>query len=93
MTKQNFSLNDKTKILEDLRASILEVDFLKTDGTLRTMKCTLRSDLIPKVEKRLIDTTKPERRVNEEVIPVYDLESSGWRSFRIGSIQSITVRK
>ena len=93
MTKQSFSLKDKTKILEDLSTSILEVDFVKADGTLRTMKCTLRGDLVPKVSKPLIDTTKPERKVNEEVIPVYDLESAGWRSFRIDSIQSITVRK
>lgn len=95
MTSGTFSRADRDYIVEQLRIRVLEVDFTKRDGTNRTMKCTLRTDLLPPPEKTVIDLTKPEREVKEnlDVIAVYDLESKGWRSFRLDSINSITMRE
>lgn len=93
MTKQAFSLADRDYLVEQLQSGIVEVDFTKADGTDRTMRCTLKADLVPKIEKKLIDTTKPERVPNLNVIPVYDLDNEGWRSFRIDSIKTVTVRR
>lgn len=93
MTAQTFSQADRDYLIEQLQAGIVEVDFIKADGTPRTMKCTLKTDLVPKIEKKLIDTTKPERASNPNVLPVYDLDNSGWRSFRIDSVKSVTVRR
>jgi hypothetical protein len=93
MTSGTFSLADRDYIVEQLHTKILEVDFMKRDGTKRTMKCTLRADRLPPPEKPVIDLTKPERKDNPEVISVYDLESKGWRSFRIDSVESITIRE
>lgn len=92
MTSGTFSLADRPYIVEQLHTKVLEVDFVKRDGTQRTMKCTLRADMLPVPDKPVIDTTKPERKDNPEVVAVYDLEAKDWRSFRIDSIQSITFR-
>lgn len=93
MTTQAFSLADKDFLIEQLKTNIVEVDFVKADGTPRTMKCTLKADLVPKIDKKIIDTTKPERKAPENVIPVYDLDNAGWRSFRIDSIKTVTVKR
>lgn len=95
MTSGTFSRADRDYIVEQLRVRVLEVDFTKRDGTKRTMKCTLRVDLLPTPEKPVIDLTKPEREVKEnlDVVAAYDLESKGWRSFRLDSINSITIRE
>lgn len=61
-----------------------KVTFTKKDGTERVMKCTLKEDVVPAVESK--ETT---RKVNEEVLAVWDLEKSAWRSFRIDSIKDV----
>lgn len=95
MTSGTFSRDDRDYIVEQLRIRVLEVDFTKRDGTKRTMKCTLRGDMLPAPEKPVIDLTKPEREVREnlDVVVAYDLEAKGWRSFRLDSIESITLRE
>jgi hypothetical protein len=94
MTTPSFSLVDRDYIVEQLRHKIADIDFVKSDGTLRTLKCTLRGDLLPAPSaKPLIDTLKKPRVDNPEVIAVWDLESEGWRSFRIDSVQSVTIRE
>jgi hypothetical protein len=54
----------------------VEITFTKKDGTLRKMKCTRSAKLIP-------EDQQPKNSDDKTVgaIPVYDLESSGWRSF------------
>ena len=69
-----------------LSTSKVIVHFTKKDGTERRMVCTLDPNLIPVTEKKTDRTKEP----NPEVIPVYDLEADGWRSFRIDSIVSIS---
>jgi len=72
----------KQKIKEALLENVCDIKFTKVDGTERVMRCTLKSDLVPAPEH------KPEqnRTVNESVLPVWDLEKKGWRSFRIDSV-------
>lgn len=72
----------KSDIVSVLQSNICDVKFTKVDGTERVMRCTLKSDLVPAPEH------KPERNrtVNESVLPVWDLEKKGWRSFRIDSV-------
>lgn len=92
MTTPNFSQADREYIIEQLRQRVLEVDFIKADGSTRTLKCTLKADLLPKPDKPLIDTLKKPKAENLEVIAAWDIENKGWRSFRLDSIKSITVR-
>jgi hypothetical protein len=73
------------------------VTFTKKDGTERVMKCTTSSDLVPSTiveahetnTDNPIDFPKPKKKVNEDVMPVYDLESNAWKSFRWDSIKSV----
>jgi hypothetical protein len=65
------------------------VVFTKKDGTERVMNCTTNPELVPAVE--IIESAEPkkEKKVNEEVMPVYDLEAKSWKSFRWDSIKQV----
>lgn len=78
------------------------VTFTKKDGTERVMECTTNPSLVPVdliEEKHYSNTTDPidfpkakkERKVNEDVCPVYDLESKHWKSFRWDSIKQVRL--
>jgi hypothetical protein len=49
------------------------------------MLCTLREEFIQQYEKK----TERVRQENLDVMSVWDLEKSGWRSFRIDSVKRI----
>jgi hypothetical protein len=63
--------------------------FTKKDGTERVMNCTTNPELVPAVELVEGVETKSSRKVNEEVMPVYDLEAKAWKSFRWDSIKQV----
>ncbi len=64
------------------------VIFTKKDGTERVMNCTTNSELVP--AEPIVETVeKKEKKVNEEVMRVYDLDAKGWRSFRWDSIKQV----
>jgi hypothetical protein len=66
------------------------VTFTKKDGSERIMKCTTDATYILFKDPTVLES-KNERTVSEEVMPVYDLESNGWRSFRWDSIKRIEL--
>jgi hypothetical protein len=76
---------EKNWLLNILRENDVTVKFTKKDGSDRTMICTLKEEKIP--NEKLPKTA--EKQKNEEVLPVFDLESQGWRSFRWDSIKEI----
>lgn len=75
------------------------ITFTKKDGSERVMECTTSSELVPLVEEKVHYTNtdnpidfpapKKEKKVNEDVMPVYDLESKAWRSFRWDSVKEV----
>jgi len=67
------------------RNNIIRVVFTKADGSERVMKCTLIDQYIPKTEET------GTKKINEEVLPVWDLDVNAWRSFRIDSIKEVSV--
>ena len=71
------------------------VTFTKKDGTERVMECTTASSLVPvdltEDSAHNTLTVKKERKVNEDVCPVYDLESKHWKSFRWDSIKQVRL--
>ena len=75
----------KTNIVNMLKNGIVNVKFTKTDGTERVMKCTLLEAMVKPHEKK----TDREKKINEDIISVWDVEKEGWRSFRFDSIISI----
>ena len=72
-----------------LRYGPVTVVFTKKDGTERVMECTTSPDLVP-VEP-IVEGAEPkrEKKVNEDVMPVYDLESKHWKSFRWDSVKEV----
>lgn len=78
------------------------VTFTKKDGSERVMECTTSPSLIPvdlTEEKHYTNTDNPidfpkpkkERKVNDDVMPVYDLESKAWKSFRWDSLKQVRI--
>jgi hypothetical protein len=72
----------KEEIKDLLKRKIVNVKFKKKDGSERTMKCTLLSDLVPVYEKKT-ERTRPE---NEGALAVWDLEKEAFRSFKVDSV-------
>ena len=73
----------REKMKELLRENVCEVQFLKADKTLRTMRCTLMPESLPPLK-----TDGKQRAENLDIIPVWDVEAEGWRSFRVDSVKS-----
>lgn len=78
----NFSANSYLK--EKLSSSIVNVLFIKKDGSERRMKCTLRQDLLPKQTD--LEEAVQKKTPNPDILAVWDVEKEAWRSFRYDSI-------
>jgi hypothetical protein len=87
MKTEEQKLGEKLKTL--LNAYVLEVEFVKTNGDTRKMFCTTKSDKIP---KELHSKSENGGTLSEGVIPVYDVEAEGWRSFRVDSVKSFGLQ-
>jgi hypothetical protein len=82
----------------------ITVTFVKADGTLRDMRCTLDQDLIPPQPPRAAksareapvdgivreskEVTKPEESHTQKV---FDLDAGAWRSFRYDRLRKVTA--
>ena len=64
----------------------IKVTFTKKDGTERVMKCTKNISNIP------VDMHPTgEKEIKEgNVLRVFDLENSGWRSFNVESVKEVS---
>lgn len=78
---------DELKAL--LREKILTVTFTKKSGVDRVMSCTLKPDLLPQRDIGNILVEETNKKENDEVIAVWDVQYQGWRSFRVFSIKEV----
>ena len=67
-----------------LEQSIVEVTFMKKDGTERVMNCTLLEDYLP-------ETTGAGRSAGSDALAVFDVDADGWRSFRWDSVKAVKL--
>jgi hypothetical protein len=84
-----------------LQQGPVEVQFVKSDGNLRVMNCTLSHTLIPEspakpvpagpVDGIVLESRKPRKEPDVHSIRVYDLDIGEWRSFRFDRLRSVTV--
>jgi hypothetical protein len=87
-----------------LEVSEITVTFVKADGTLRDMRCTLDRDKIPPQPPRAVKTDKEApvdgivRESREVKAPeenhtqkVFDLDAGAWRSFRYDRLRKVTA--
>jgi hypothetical protein len=73
-----------------LKIGPVTVTFTKKDGTDRVMKCTTNPTILIFKDPTILESKK-ERKVNDDVVPVYDLENNSWKSFRWDSIKSVLI--
>ena len=88
MSEKKFEFKTKKEkdwLISLLRSEIVELTFIKKDGSERIMTCTLAKQKIP-AENAPKGT---ERAKNDEAVAVFDLENNGWRSFRWDSLTTI----
>lgn len=78
---------DPAWLREVLQNDVVEVNFTKNDGSERKMLCTLSPNQIP--EEKLPKNSGKAK--NDDVISVFDIEKSDWRSFRLDSVRSIVI--
>jgi hypothetical protein len=64
------------------------VTFTKKDGSERVMRCTLAESRIPSEHAPKSEGTT---KKNDDSLAVYDVEKSGWRSFRWESLTGVDV--
>lgn len=74
-----------------LKRQKVTVTFIKKDGSVRNMYCTTNPTYIMFKDPSSIES-KHERKASNDVLPVYDLETDGWRSFRWDSIKSVSFK-
>lgn len=79
-------------LLKDLQENVCEIFFTKVNGEKRAMRCSLRADILP-LSYSLTEEVKVKdfHKTNPDVIAVWDLQNSGWRSFRIDSVDYVQV--
>ena len=71
-------------LIKNLQKQAMKITFTKVNGEERIMDCTLQEHMIP-------PTNPDNRKENEEVLPVFDINKGEWRSFRLDSITNIEV--
>ena len=65
-----------------LKTNKVQVIFTKSDGTERTMNCTLREDIAVPYERN----TEKVKVQNLDIVPCWDIDKGEWRSFKISSL-------
>jgi hypothetical protein len=64
------------------------ITFSKVDGSLRSMPCTLRKEVMPQLA---INENQQTRAYKPETLSVWCLDKSEWRSFRVMNVTDIHI--
>jgi|GEM_PF-723487 len=69
---------------------VVEVEFIKADGSQRVMKCTLSPDYLPEATEEEVQAydAKPKRQVTlkPDQVRVYDIEAQGYRTVTLSKL-------
>jgi len=67
-----------------------KVSFQKANGETRIMSCTLNPAMFENTTIKEENDEAKTKKQNLEVLPVWDLENEGWRSFRLDSLNYLS---
>lgn len=67
-------------VLSLLREGSTAIEFLKVDGSMRTMQATLNESMIAYTKP--IEGSTTTRKVPEHTCSVWDIQDNAWKSFR-----------
>tara|TARA_B110001454_G_scaffold217592_1_gene243316 strand:+ start:817 stop:1074 length:258 start_codon:yes stop_codon:yes gene_type:complete len=73
---------NRETLIKNLQKKTMRITFTKVNLDERVMDCTLQEHMLP-------PTKLSNRKENEEVLPVFDINKGEWRSFRLDSITKI----
>ena len=82
-----------------LQTTEVEVEFVKSDGTLRVMRCTLIPEQFPVVPTNvptgpvdgIVTESRPRKQPDVHSIRVFDLDQQAWRSFRFDRLRRVSA--
>ena len=77
----------KSDVVNELKTAIVDIEFVKKDGSTRFMTCTLREESLP--AQKDIEQAINEKAPNNDVLAVFDTHAQGWRSFRWDSLKKV----
>lgn len=78
----------KTAYINMMKDHICEVTFEKKDSTIRTMKCTLRQQVI---NENNLTPTGGGLIGNDQQVRCVDIEKMAWRSFNVDSVLTFHI--
>ncbi len=79
--KASFKTTSLDEFSNLLKEGIVEFEFIKKDGTVRSAKGTLEPSLLPPPKPEGDSEVAAPRKKNENVFVYYDLEKNAFRSF------------
>lgn len=77
---------DKTYVVGALKEKVCKIVFTKKNGENRIMHATLNESMLPAQKDIEEEIQKKSKKPNPDVLAVYDVNASGWRSFRWDSV-------
>ena len=78
---------EKSKVVDMLKNETVDLEFVKKDGTLRVMTCTLQEDKLPAQVD--LEEHVQKKAPNPDILAVFDVINQGWRSFRWTSLKKV----
>ena len=75
---------NRETLIKNLQKKSMRITFTKVNGEERVMDCSLQEHMVP-------PTNLDNRKENETVLPVWDINKGEWRSFRIDSVTNIEL--
>ena len=83
---EQMTADERNHYLRDILKEDHVITFTKVDGTERTMPCTLRDSALPAMA---LTEHRKTRAYNPEVLSVWCLDKSEWRSFKVMNVKKI----
>ena len=81
----NYLTVDRGDLSTNLKTAEANIKFVKKDGTVRVMKCTLQPDVVVPYET----TTDRTKEAKVDLLPVWDLEADAWRTINLKTITEV----
>jgi len=85
----NVSSINTVALVKALQEHLCEITFVKVDKSLRTMLCTLKSDVLD--ASVLTVSYSESSRKDTDPITVWDIEKSAWRSIKPETIIKLEI--
>ena len=79
------SIIERSTLINLLTDTMAEVTFNKINGDERVIWCTLKDT------PALVGNHTEDRKINEDVLNVWDVDARGWRSFRMDNITKVQL--